>query len=205
MKKLAISLWAVLVFAPMFSHAQSHDAAQRLTAAIDTMDVEHRWPAGEHVNWETGLPDGRPEKTEGRHTHCSAFAAALAKRLGVYVLRPPEHGQILLANAQYDWLSSSDARGWTRIDDALDAQRAANRGELVLAVYKSHHDNTPGHVAVVRPSGKSAASVKVEGPQIAQAGTRNYSSVSLRTGFSGHPAAWEHGEVRYFAHVVDWR
>ena len=61
------------------------------------MGVESKWIAGEHVYWDTGLPTGVPETSPGKHTHCSAFVAAAAKNLGVYILRPPEHGQKLLA------------------------------------------------------------------------------------------------------------
>ena len=68
-------------------------AAQRLIQVIDGLDVEHHWPAGEHVAWETGMPDGKAESGLGKHTHCSAFVAAAAKRVGIYVLRPPEHKQ----------------------------------------------------------------------------------------------------------------
>ena len=27
---------------------------------LDSMRVEELWPAGRHINWKTGLPDGRP-------------------------------------------------------------------------------------------------------------------------------------------------
>ena len=64
-----------------------------LEQKLDQMGVETKWQAGIHVNWDTGLPDGIPERRPGRHTHCSAFVAAAAKRLGIYILRPPEHGQ----------------------------------------------------------------------------------------------------------------
>src|SRR5438445_12263218 len=74
------------------------------------MNVESLWLAHEHVNWETGEPDKGEDYTgPGRSTHCSAFAAAVGKRLGVYMLRPPEHGQILLANAQAAWFRSPAA------------------------------------------------------------------------------------------------
>jgi len=73
---------------------------RELAATLDAMNVERLWPAGEHVTGETGVPDGKPERGDGKHTHCSAFVASAAKRLGVYILRPPEHGQILLTNAQ---------------------------------------------------------------------------------------------------------
>src|SRR5579871_1755051 len=81
-----------------------------------SLDVEHLWIAGNHVKWETGVAD-RPDATSGNHTHCSAFIAAACKKLGLYVLRPPEHKQELLANAQYDWLSGPEAiaDGWVPV------------------------------------------------------------------------------------------
>jgi hypothetical protein len=179
-------------------------AGQQLSQVIDSLDVEHHWPAGEHVSWETGIPDGKPESGTGKHTHCSAFVASAAKRVGIYVLRPPEHGQILLANAQYDWLAAEgSARGWKPLADGIEAQRYANDGWLVLATYKNHHDDKPGHIAIVRPSDKDARAVREEGPQVTQAGATNYRSIALRVGFSGHPAAWENHEVVYYAHAVD--
>ena len=122
----------------------------------------------------------------GKHTHCSAFVAAAAERVGIYVLRPPEHKQILLANAQYDWLASDGAaRGWQPVADAMAAQHYANQGWLVLAAYKNHHDDKPGHIAIVRASDKDARAVREEGPQLTQAGATNYRSVALRVGFQG--------------------
>jgi len=73
-----------------------------------------------------------------------------------------------------------------------------------VATYRNHHDDKPGHIAIVRPSTKPAAQVEREGPQITQAGGTNYFSTSLRQGFVGHPGAWERGEVLYYAHAVDW-
>lgn len=179
--------------------------ATRLAAVLDSLDVETHWPAGVHVHWESGVPDGRPERLPGQHTHCSAFVAAAAKHLGVYILRPPEHPQTLLANAQYDWLASEDGRqgGWRPVHDGLEAQSLANQGELVLAAYRNHHDDKPGHIAVVRPSDKTERDIVRDGPQIAQAGSINYRSTDLRRGFAGHPAAWAKGELRYYAHAVN--
>src|SRR5437763_13768976 len=84
----------------IYSLAHAQDApGKRLTAALDAMDVEHKWLAREYVKWETGealdkaVTDGKP------HTHCSAFVAAACKKLGVYILRPPEHKATQLANA----------------------------------------------------------------------------------------------------------
>ncbi len=105
------------------------DPGRRLLSVLDGMNVESLWLAHQHVNWETGEPDKGEDYTgPGRSTHCSAFAAAVGKRLGVYMLRPPEHGQILLANAQAEWFRSPAARqgGWQPVKDAHDAQLLAN-------------------------------------------------------------------------------
>ncbi len=179
-------------------------AAAHVAERIDSLDVEHHWPAGVHVKWDTGEPDGRPETSSGKHTHCSAFVASAARSLGIYILRPPEHNQVLLANAQYDWLEQEGAaRGWQALGSASEAQRYANEGWLVVATYRNHHDDKPGHIAIVRPSDKGDAAVREEGPQITQAGGTNYRSVPLSVGFAGHPAAWNRHEVRFYAHPVD--
>lgn len=179
-------------------------AAARIARQIDSLDVENHWPAGVHVKWDTGVPDGRPETSSGKHTHCSAFVAAAAQSLGIYILRPPEHPQVLLANAQYDWLEQDGAkRGWKPLGSAEEAQRYANEGWLVVATYKNHHDDKPGHIAIVRPSDKREAEIREDGPQITQAGGTNYRSIALKVGFAGHPAAWKRHEVRFYAHAVD--
>ena len=111
---------------------------------------------------------------------------------------------MLLANAQYDWLADEGAkRGWKPLATPEEAQRLANDGWFVVATYKNHHDDKPGHIAIVRPSDKGVAAINAEGPQITQAGGKNYRSVALEVGFSGHPAAWGRHEVRFYAHPVD--
>jgi hypothetical protein len=200
-------LVAALIALPLSSVAgEVSPNGRRLAAMLDATNVERLWPAGQHVNWQTGIPDGKPERSDGKHTHCSAFVASVAKRLGVYILRPPEHGQVLLANAQYDWLADEGAaNGWKAIAGGEEAQARANRGYLVVATYHNRHDDKPGHIAIIRPSDKSQRAIAQEGPQIAQAGGTNYASTSLKRGFAGHPAAWTRNEVRYYAHAIDWK
>ena len=178
-------------------------SARKLAAFYDRLDVEDRWIAGQHVDWQTGEPDGVAETVPGRHTHCSAFVAAVAERLGIYILRPPKHGQVLLANAQSEWLpAAGQGQGWHPLDGPFAAQKAANWGLFVVASYHNRNDDRPGHIAIVRPSRKPAEAVAEEGPDVIQAGTRNSTLVSLRHGFEGHPHAWDDNEVAYFAHVV---
>jgi hypothetical protein len=175
-----------------------------LAEKLGAMGVETKWIAGSHIDWRSGLPDGRPELSAGRHTHCSAFVAAAAEALGVYILRPPEHGQILLANAQFEWLGEvGAARGWRELPGGDAAQGAANAGDLVVAAYESHRPDKPGHIAIVKPAARSAAELAADGPLVIQAATVNSSAISLRAGFAGHPSAWGEQEVRYYAHPIE--
>jgi hypothetical protein len=174
----------------------------RLAATLDSMNVESLWLAHEHVNWETGEPDrGANDEGPGNHTHCSAFAAAASKRLGVYLLRPPEHGQVLLANAQSEWLAGDAGAkaGWRRISSMREAQGLANQGTLVLVLFQNPDKHVPGHIAVVRPSEKSARTLEENGPEIIQAGEHNHAKTNVRIGFGNNPGAWPSG-VRYYAH-----
>jgi hypothetical protein len=176
-------------------------AAIQTFQIIDAMDVETHWLAERHVDWETGRPDGARVSLFGRHTHCSAFVAAAAERLGVYILRPPDHPQLLLANAQYDWLTGPAAarRGWTPLSDAVEAQNRANLGDLVIVVHRNPRNDMPGHIAIVRPETRTAADIEQNGPQITQAGGTNYRSTTASVGFR---RAWENRDVRFYAHAI---
>jgi hypothetical protein len=179
-------------------------AGDRLRSTLDSMDVESLWLAHEHVNWETGEPDrGGDYEGPGNHTHCSAFAAAVAKKLGVYLLRPPEHGQALLTNAQADWLAgdAGSRAGWRRVQDMREAQRLANQGSLVLVLYPNPDKHVPGHIAIVRPTEKSFKALKENGPEIIQAGEHNHAKTNVKTGFANHPGAWPDG-VLYYVHAL---
>jgi hypothetical protein len=184
-----------------------------LAKFLDKLDVEHHWLRGhDHVAWKSGLPlamehGKRLTPLAKDETHCSAFAAAAADALGIYLLHPPEHSHVLLANAQFEWLPSDAGRkaGWRTVESAVAAQQRANDGELVVAAFKNPNAMMPGHIAIVRPSAETAERIEAQGPQIVQAGFTNYRSASLATGFDYHPGAWVAGGgggVRFYAHVV---
>jgi len=176
-------------------------AGERLGVFFDGTSVETLWLADQHVNWETGKPDRPGNEGHGNHTHCSAFAAAAFKRLGVYLLRPPEHGQELLSNAQAKWLPSAEGqqKGWRPVSDMHKAQHLANEGHLVMVIFENPNPHKPGHVAIVRPSDKSAHALEENGPEIIMAGQHNHNKTNVRIGFDNHPGAWPSG-VRYFTH-----
>ncbi|WP_304187542.1 hypothetical protein [Phenylobacterium aquaticum] len=205
LRRLILALLpAVLVAGPALAQPVPpvSPAGVRLTALLDSMDVEHLWLASEHVNWETGRPDRAADyEGPGKATHCSAFAAAVGQRLGVYMLRPPQHGQILLASAQAAWFASAAGRqgGWTPVSGPLAAQAAANQGQLTVMVYASPDPHKPGHIVVVRPAARSVADLEKDGPQITQAGQHNYASTVAAVGFRDHPGAWPNG-VAYYTH-----
>jgi hypothetical protein len=180
------------------------ETGRRLEAVLDRTGVESRWLAEQHVNWETGEPDKDADyEGPGRSTHCSAFAAAVGKKLGVYMLRPPDHGQILLANAQAEWFGNAGGRasGWRPVSGPLEAQTLANAGNLVVIVYQSPDPHRPGHVAIVRPALRTRSLLDRNGPSITQAGRRNYTLTSARVGFQNHPGAWPYG-VFYYMHPL---
>jgi hypothetical protein len=176
-------------------------SGRRLAEVLDGMDVEHLWLSGHYVDWKTGAPRERAVTDGKSHTHCSAFVAAACQRLNVYILRPPDHSETQLANAQADWLREEGAKtGWKPVRDGVRAQHLANRGVIVVAVYKSHDPKKSGHIAIVRPDAKGDDKIRVEGPQVIQAGMTNHQSTSLKEGFRHHPDAWSKQEVRYYAH-----
>ena len=200
-----VCLFFAATAAPMMLQAGDiTPAGEKLLQYLDGMNVEELWKAGDIVEWKTGksiktATDNKP------HTHCSAFAAAVAANQNVYLLRPPEHSTVMLANAQADWLPvEGKKKGWKVVESGELAQGLANKGQLVVAVYREPGDRKSGHIAVVRPCDKSPKDLKAEGPQITQAGMKNMNSAPLKTGFKAHPAAWENGGIKYHVHELTW-
>jgi hypothetical protein len=195
---VATVLAALIVSCPLEAREIATEG-EILARVIDGMDVESHWLAGETIHWRTGLPN--PRGHQGA-THCSAFVASACERMGVYILRPPDHSQVLLANAQNSWLKQAGRQaGWRRVPSPVEAQRLANRGEIVVASLRNPDSHRPGHIALVRPSPRSEAEIVAEGPQIAQAGRTNSRSISLVRGFVHHRDAWINGEIEFFAHA----
>jgi hypothetical protein len=174
----------------------------RLSAFLDSLHVENHWLAGRRVDWQTGNPDGKKYRIEGVHSHCSAFVAAACMGLGIYILRPPAHSTIKLAEAQCDWLETQRPEtGWSLVENFEQAQKLANKGAVVIAVCRSKSGCGHGHIALVRPSLKNSDLVNSEGPDIIQAGIENYRCASLKEGFSHHAAAWKKGAIHFFTHT----
>lgn len=175
---------------------------QQLQQYYLSLGVESNWISGHHVVWDTGKPD-MPESIHGNKTHCSAFAAAACKKAGIYLLCPPEHGQVLLANAQYDWLLSDAGikAGWREISGSeryFKCQQLANNGQMVLAIYQNPDRTKPGHIALIMPKERSRKLLEKEGPELIMAGTHNHNYISLKSGFSSHIESWPETGIRFF-------
>lgn len=170
-----------------------------------SLNVEKLWIAGSHINWETGVAD-KPDAAAGNHTHCSAFVAAACKQMDIYILRPPEHGQILLANAQCGWLQTKDAqkKGWSpvtnfdRLSLYIQVQKLANTGNVVVAVIKSQDATKPGHAALIMPKNIEEDELRKDGPILIMAGTHNFNFISLKNGFKSHITGWPENEILFF-------
>ncbi len=204
LKSLAVLVLVLCGVCPdSTSASEITEQGQKLARALDSMHVEQLWLAGRQVNWRTGEPNGKVYTNSTSHTHCSAFAAAAAEKLGVYLLRPPEHSASLLANAQQNWLRAAGTnQGWRAVASPVAAQQLANEGQLVVVTCKNPDPHLPGHIAIVRPSTKTEASIRAEGPEIIQAGRNNYTDTSTKTGFKNHPGAFEKNELLYFVHPL---
>jgi 2C-methyl-D-erythritol 2,4-cyclodiphosphate synthase len=186
-----------------------NEQGKQLKKFLLGMDVENHWIAGSHIDWETGIAD-HPDAKAGNHTHCSAFVAAACKQSGIYILRPPEHGQLLLANAQYDWLQTEAARneGWRSITGVNrlwvygEAQKAANHGNIVVAIIKNQDDSKPGHAALIVPRDTDTASLSANGPSLIMAGTHNFNNISLKNGFKSHLISWPEDQIAFYVHPI---
>lgn len=178
-------------------------AGQKIINVVDQMDVEDNWLSKEGVDWKTGKADSDEVSLS---SHCSGFVAAVCYKFNIYILRPPEHSQEYLANAQFEWLRDHGAAyGWTTVDTPKQAQDLANQGFLVVVTYENPVPHKSGHIAIIRPCEKDEDLLSDEGPQVIQAGMHNYSSISLKHGFKYHPKAWVSDtdyQVQFYAHKV---
>lgn len=167
---------------------------QALLRLLDRSRVEQLWQPHVTVDWFSGEPRPTAPGLRPLASHCSGFVASMAARVHVPLPHPPEHAQALLANFQARWLAGAPGReaGWRSVD-LLQAQQLANRGWLVLAAFASPEPRRPGHIAVVRPSRIDKARLWRLGPEITQAGTRNWLRISTARGFARHHGAWEPG------------
>ena len=167
-----------------------------------SLHVEDLWLSGQHVNWQTGEPDD-PSAEQDIHTHCSAFVAAACAKKNIYILRPPDHSIQLLANAQYDWLQSNEAKkiGWIKIEpDGVyeKSQVLANKGYLVVATCKNKDPKLPGHIGLVRPAEITTDQLAESGPMLISAGTHNFNYISLKSAFGSHLSGWPENEILFY-------
>jgi len=133
-----------------------------------------------HIYWENGLLTGVPETSTGKHTRCSAFVASAAKKLGVCiscVRRSTASSCWRKLPRTNGWPEEVRAHGWHKLADAHEAQAAAKT--------ESARDGSCRWHRSVYAS--SALSIR--------AGSVNGTSISIKAGFAGHPAARRVNEI----------
>ncbi len=181
----------------------------QLAAFLDSLQVQHHWLAGDVVNWQTGATgSGISTNMTGNGTHCSTFAPAAATLLGIYLLHPPQHSWVLLANAQEDWLLGGGTNsGWIAIPqtttNGVVAQSLANQGNLVVVTYKNPDTNSSGHIAIIHPYINTVTNILAVGAEECQAGAHNDNLTNISYGFNQHPGAFPSG-LYYFYHLVTY-
>ena len=215
-------MFSLILCISLIAQSKLPEKGQQLSKLLDGLQVEKKWLAAiEKIDWRTGEitaktdeksdPEKDPSSVNGKipvidrkiRTHCSAFVAATCEKFGIYILRPPEHSTPLLSNAQYDWLLSHGAeKGWNQLLLPNEAQEMANQGNLVVAVWKNLDPSKPGHIAIVRPGSKNDSQIAIEGPDIIQAGIRNYNNTTLKEGFKNHKGAFDNSEILFFSHEI---
>ena len=97
-------------------------------------------------------------------------------------------------------MSEGKSQGWEAVESGWEAQKQANRGRVVVAVFKEADAKKSGHIAAIRPSETTEEKVREEGPKIIQAGRNNYVDASLKEGFKHHDGAFAGGKIKFFAH-----
>jgi hypothetical protein len=190
----------------------------RLAEFLDGLPVTTRWIHNHRVVWQTGQQSAPESQGTTEETHCSAFVAAVALMLDIYILRAPHHGQNDLANAQADWLAgeatfagpTAKASRWIALGSSGDAGAlkaavdAANLGKLVVGFYRaapgSDGKPVPGHACIVRP--QSAAAVGDDGPHVMSIADVNRPDTPMKTAFHAHPEAWP-DRIALYAHGTD--
>ena len=145
------------------------------TGARPVTRVEELWPAGVHVSLGDRCPRRQAGEDRGQAHALQRVCGGdreEARRLHPETAGarpdPPRQRAVRLARRR----GRTRATAGSPVDGARTAQEFANRGWLVVATYRNHHDDKPGHIAIVRPSNKSGARDQRGGPQIT-AGGRN--------------------------------
>jgi hypothetical protein len=189
----------------------------RLTEFLDALPVTTRWIHNHRVVWQTGQQNAPEGSGLTPETHCSAFIAAVALMLDIYILRPPHHHQKDLANAQADWFAGTGTFGgptasdshWVALGSSGDAgvleaaAEAAKLGKLVVAIYKAPQvagSDGHGHAVIVRPP--NGAATGADGPHVMSVADVNRCDTTMKTAFHAHPEAWPN-RIALYAHPTD--
>jgi hypothetical protein len=173
-------------------------AGRALAAALDGMDVEHHWLAGQRVDWKTG--NSVEDDGNGTTSNGGAFVAAVGARFKVPM--PASEQSNFLPGNQFEWLLyDGKPKGWLAMGE-VEAQLLANQGWIVIAAWKNPASagerKTSGMMAVVRPDSTPVGEIAKNGPRVILVSDRNRNNVALNQAFPA--SAWDNKEVIFLAH-----
>lgn len=146
-----------------------------LRAVLAQFELE-RWP-----RYRAGLLNGKPDSRA--RSWCNLAAVDICAALGVPLPRMLK-GRYLTANDMFDWLAGDgQLQGWepTTVQTSV---RLVEEGRPVLAVWRHPIPTSSGHIAVGAPAPDD---MKPGGLYIAQAGSRNFTCGTLKSGFGDRP------------------
>lgn len=127
-------------------------------------------------------------------TYCNIFVWDVTKAMGAEIphwvdkqgnpVSPGVSGsRELSANGSIGWLEShGQSNGW-KVVSADEAQRLANLGQPTVATWKN--PSGIGHIGMVRPG-----ELNNNSPALAQAGSKNFNSGTVRDGFGNRPVVY---------------
>lgn len=196
------------------------EPAKEILGIVNSLKVEEKWQKGKTINCKTGETieeyTGEHKKTGNRITHDSCFVYAVASSLNIAKDSLPPHPEFgtdfipFLTNKQADWYEREGSKqGWNYIknkdkdNNFIQAQKLANQGYLVVAIYKNINPKRLGHTSIVIPSNKDVEKIKLEGPDTAQAGINNFSCGSLKKGFKNKKDVFKNNEIKFYYHKIN--
>jgi len=197
-------IWIFCFSSPALSQ-EITEKGTRLLLFYNHLDVEHHWLKGNTIDWESGVRTEPASSGTDNYGYAAEFVAAVCKKLKIRFPGPDEcrEGDLLI-NEQYNWIKEKGKKNkWEGNRRDVEAQRLANEGNLVIAIFPGKTPGQPGHIALVRPANLTQEMIEDEGVQLIQAGTKNYTSTSAKEGFREFPSAFTDLMIQFFSHKIE--
>lgn len=182
---------------------------QSLAVLFNQTNVEFLWKNKNAINWFNGQSIHDLSGELPKLNHSGAYIASVLRKLGIYILQPPQASQTLLENNQHDWLLEIGIIDYNytylgnNLNSRINAQKEANKGNIVIASYKNINEELPGNIAFVIPFLTDTTEITLNGCRVIQASFINYNSVFLKEAFSLFPNAFDNFLIDFFSYSIN--